>query len=110
MRNKIVVLGIAFAAFGLAGCKSDAQKICDKMKELAEKEAKGDDKEKKASDEDMKKCVDELTKKGEKEPERLKKLATCMDGASNMEGAMKCMMEDAKADMEKAKEGDDKKE
>lgn len=102
MRKTTLLLGLAFAASTLTGCDDDVTKVCKKMAELAEKEKDLPEAAKKEMA-DIEKCKKQAEEEKKKDPEKFKKGADCMMGASNMEGVMKCAIEAEGA-------GDDKKE
>ena len=102
MRKTTLLLGLAFAATTPTGCDDDVTKVCKKMAELVEKEKDMPEEAKKEAG-DLEKCKAEGKKEQEKDPEKFKKQADCIMGASDMEGAVKCIMEAATS-------GDDKKE
>jgi hypothetical protein len=104
---------IAAVAGMLAGCGNSPEKTCKKFLAVAEKAMKDKDGGKaKKSDDDMDKCVSEMKKMQDKDPETFKALNTCLD-KSDSEDAMKCaiekMMDYAMKDAKKGGDDDDKK-
>lgn len=92
-----------FALVGLVGCKSDSQKVCAKLADLASN-AKGDDEMIKKMAEEAKntdKCAAEMDKMAKEDAAAFGKFKTCvLDEAKTLEEGMGCML---KAAMESKK-------
>jgi len=99
MRKTTLLIGLALASTTLAGCDDDVTKTCKKMAELVEKE---EDAPKKMKEEaaDIEKCKVKLEEEKKKDPEKFKKAADCIDGASDMKGLFECLMPEPPKDAE----------
>lgn len=91
MRKTTLLLGLVFAATSLTGCDDDVTKVCKKMSEIVEKEK---DVPKKMKEEagDIEGCKKKMEEEKKKDPEKFKKMAGCVDGASDLGGIFECMM------------------
>ncbi len=108
--NKTIIAFGALAAVLATGCKSDAQKMCDKMTSLA-KAAEGEEKKmaEKVLKEEPGKCVGEAEKMQKESPEAFKTVSTCIGSADKFSAAMECFFAAAKVEMEKKAKEQDKK-
>lgn len=94
--NKALVICAVFAALA-TGCKSDSQKVCDKLASLAEKAGEGDELAKKAAEEfkDTDKCIAEVDKLQKEDPAVFADAKTCILDADKLEDAVGCLFKAA---------------
>jgi hypothetical protein len=94
--NKALLICAVFAAL-TTGCKSDAEQVCDKLSDLAEKAGDGDELAKKAAEEfkDTKKCVAEVEKMQKEDPAIFAESKTCILGSEKLEDAVGCLFKAA---------------
>jgi hypothetical protein len=107
MKLRNIAVTVLFASFAVAGCKSDAQKVCDHLSSLAAK-AEGDDPIAKKMAEEFKdttKCVADVEKMQKEDAKAFDSAKTCILDADKLDGAIGCLF---KAAME-AKGGDEDK-
>ena len=92
------ILFLTMAAVGLTACKSDVEKVCAKMADIAAKDPKIEELGKKMKEEltDTATCKSNLEKQKTEKPEAFAKLVPCVDGVDNVEGLIGCFMEAAK--------------
>jgi hypothetical protein len=94
--QKALVICAVLAAL-ITGCKSDAQQVCDKLSNLAEKAGEGDELTKKAAEEfkDAEKCVAEVEKLQKEDPAIFAEAKTCILDSDKMEDAVGCLFKAA---------------
>jgi hypothetical protein len=92
------ILFLTMAADGLTACKSDVEKVCAKMADIAANDPKSDElgKKMKAEMTDTAACTSKLEKQKAEKPEAFAKLVPCVDGVDNTEGLIGCLFEAAK--------------
>lgn len=97
MKLRNIAVTALFASFAIAGCKSDAQKVCDHLSSLAAK-AEGDDPIAKKMAEDFKntdKCVADVEKMQKEDAKTFDSAKTCILDADKLDGAIGCMFKAA---------------
>jgi hypothetical protein len=87
------------ASFALAGCKSDAEKVCGHLADLAEKAAKDDPGSEKflKKFEDREGCVADVEKMQKEDAKAFDAAKDCILEADKLEGAVGCMFKAAAA-------------
>ena len=95
--HKTLLAGAVLAAALATGCKSDSEKVCDKLSDLAANASDDDKLVKKAAEQfkDTKKCVAEVEKLQKEDPEVFAEAKTCIMGASKIDDAVGCMFKAA---------------
>lgn len=90
MKHVVLLLAVAFLFAAAPGCKMTPEKICNKFQELAKKKA-GD---KKFDEAKLKKkterCVEEMKKMEEKQPDFYKCSSACVKDANSLDDAKGC--------------------
>ena len=88
----IIVSALVFSPV-LAGCKSDAQKVCDHLADLASKASSDDAMGKKMAEEfkDSAKCVADVEKMQKEDAKAFDDAKSCILEADKIEGAIGCM-------------------
>lgn len=88
-----LVVSALLSSLALAGCKSDAQKVCDHLADLAAKAGSNDEMGKKMAEEfkNTEKCVADVEKMQKEDAEAFGTAKTCILDADTIEGAVGCM-------------------
>lgn len=91
--HHIIVLSALAVSPVLAGCKSDAQKVCDHLADLASKASSDDAMGKKMAEElgNVDKCVADVEKMQKEDAKAFDQAKSCILEADKIEGAIGCM-------------------
>ncbi len=95
-RTASILAVLAFV--GLAGCKSDSEKVCAKLADLAASAKTDDEMMKKMVEEakDTKKCAAEMDKMAKEDPATTAKFQACvLNEAKTLDEGMGCMLKAA---------------
>ena len=96
MTKKALILGAVLAALA-TGCKSDAEKVCERLGELAEQAGDDDKLVRKAAAQfkDRDKCVAEIEKLQKDDAEVFAEAKSCILDADKIDDAIGCMFKAA---------------
>jgi hypothetical protein len=97
MKLRNIAITALFASFAVAGCKSDAQKVCDHLKSLADKAGDEDPIAKKMAEEfkDSNKCVADVEKMQKEDAKAFDSAKTCILDADKLDAAIGCLFKAA---------------
>jgi|SRR5688572_15277908 len=95
--HRSLTLLAALSVFAVAGCKSDAQKVCGHLADLAAKAGDGDELGKKMAEKfkDTDKCVADVEKMQKEDAKAFDEAKGCILEADKLDGAIGCMFKAA---------------
>lgn len=92
LQHTLVLSALLFSPV-LGGCKSDAQKVCDHLADLAAKAGSDDEMGKAMAEKlgDSERCVADVEKLQKEDAEAFDDVKACILDADKIEGAVGCM-------------------